>query len=220
MTAEVINKINITAEAVFDYEEALDLGRLDRRALKAEAEDYIDFMNKGGRLLYAHYFRCRYLDEDSGQTLMLFLYRAERLSVMQYWNLAGVCLAEDWTEDAEDDGTIRRWLKAKITDLEKGDWVIEQQARAFADKILSGGTVQGSIQGLPGELTYAIEHGTNQELAEALSVLQGAGGKRAWRGVAKKEAAIPRNVDKCPKRGGLQTNKSGISRRSIGRKGG
>ncbi len=203
MTAEVINKVNITAEAVFDYEICLQRGKLDKRSLKAEVEEYIDNMNKSGRLLYDRYFRCKYYDEDSDKMLMLFFYKAERLSIMQFWNLAGICFEEDWSEEAEDNGEIRNWLKCKITDMPKGDWVIEQLVRAEADKIIRGYAVQGSIEGLPKEIKYAIECGNNQELAEALSILQNSGGKRAWRGTLKRKDAVHRKLDKRAKRVGL-----------------
>lgn len=124
-TEKIINKVNITAEAVFDYEDCLELGKIYKPNIKAEVEEYINNFNKSGRLLWQRYFHCKYYDEDNDKMLMLFFYKGERLSVMQFWNLAGICLAEDWTQDAEDDGEIRNWLKCRITDLpEEQDWVI------------------------------------------------------------------------------------------------
>ena len=125
MLTEVINKIIITAEAVFDYSEALGLGALDKRGLKSEVEEYIDIKNRNGRLLRENYFRCKYLDGESDRMLMLFIYRAERMSLMQNWLVMGICFAEDWTEDAEEDGLIRAWVETKITDLpDKDDWAV------------------------------------------------------------------------------------------------
>jgi len=196
MTTGVINKIEITPEAVFDYEHGLsgysgpswekileEAGgiqadafslaeayeqptlKLDKRALKREVEDCIDLMNRGGRLLYEDYFRCLYYDERSDKMLMLFLYRAEKLSIMQYWRLMGISLADGWDEDAEYSGRVRTWLEGKITDLEKGDWVFEQIARAEADRLLMGWTVHGSIIGIPKEAKNAIEYGGNKTTA-------------------------------------------------------
>ena len=195
MAAEVIiNKVNITAEAVFDYSESLGLGLLDKHKLKVEVEEYINRQNRSGRLLRDNYFRCRWHDEDSGQTLMLFLYRGERMSIIQNWDLAGVCLANDWDEDLEAAGLVRLWLEKKTTNLGTGDWVYEQIARAAADKIIIGSAPQGTLQGIPRELQNAIEYGNNQDLFEAVHILQNAGGKRARRGVERK-AGISRKID-------------------------
>jgi hypothetical protein len=228
MTTEItINKITVTPEAEYDYgcclcerrpeqrseaangnsvpprESGTPSPKLDKRALKTEVEEYIDTMNRAGRLLHNRYFRCRYGDEISGLTLMLFLYRAERLGIMQYWNLAGICRAGDWTEDAECDGSIRRWLKTKITDLSDDDWVIEERIRTDADKIGRGWSVRGTINGLPREVQNAIEYGNNQELVEAVSLLQNAVGKRAWRKYFERKVIVPRKLNKRPKRRGL-----------------
>lgn len=203
MITEVINKIIITEEAVFDYEESLGLKRLDKSALKSETEEYIDYMNRNGRLLYENYFRCKYLDNESGRMLMLFLCRADKMNIMQNWRLAGVCFAEDWGEDAEEDGKIRAWLESGITDSGDGDWVIEQAIRAEAHKILCGWPVRGAISGLSTEVKSAIEHGNDQGTAEAVSLLQNAIGKRAWREHFERTIVVSRKGDKRVKRGGL-----------------
>lgn len=184
-------------EKAFEYAERFEIptARLKKTDLKHEVEDYIDLQNCDGRLLYDNYFRCKYLDEKSRQMLMLFLYRDIKMGLMQYWRLEGICFADDWTEEAEEDGKIRHWLKGKITDLEKGDWVIEQMARAEADRILGGFAVQGSIQGLPREVAYAIAHGTNQELAEAIPFLQDTGGEWVGRDGLERKADLSRKLD-------------------------
>jgi len=122
--AIVIHKLNITAEASFDIHE-IGLPHLDKRRLKAEVEEYIFRMNASGRLPWWGYFRCDYLCEDSGKMLKLFIYRRERLLVMQHWDLAGVCEAKDWSLEAEEDGLVRAWLQTKITDLpDIDDWAV------------------------------------------------------------------------------------------------
>jgi hypothetical protein len=165
--AEVINKITITAEAAFDYMEALDLGELDRRSLKAEVEEYIDRMNDGGRLKVEHYFRCEYFDERSGRMLMLFLYRAGRMSVMQNWLLKGICFAEDWTEDAEEDGLIRSWLESRITDLaDEPDWAV----RVRAYRIITG-TEKTLYENVAGEVRDEFECERDKNDAEKVLLL-------------------------------------------------
>jgi hypothetical protein len=213
----VIHKLNISAEAVFDISDILGIREFDMRTLKSEVEEYIIRQAKVGCLPWWGYFRVDYIDEDSGRQLKLFISKAVRLGLMQYWELRGVCAAADWSEDLEDDGTIRCWLNSKVVDLPKGDWVLEQIIRTEADKLIGGG-VQGTVKGLPRELTYAITHGNNQELAEAIRFLQGAGGKWArWRYV-KREGEIPRDSDKPVGRQGLQADKGDIPRQAINRR--
>jgi len=126
--------------------------KIEKRLFKAEVEDYINLMNSAGRLRQEKYFRCLYFDVQTWQMLMLFFYRAERFSIMQNWELNGICAEDDWSEDLEDFGLIRKWLRSYITGLEKGDWVTEQRVRAEADKIMFGFSVRGSIEGLPKEI--------------------------------------------------------------------
>jgi len=110
------------------------LPALDKQRLKAEVEDYINIKNRSGRLLWENYFRCKYQDPESGWMLMLFLYRADKVSIMQNWLVRGICFAEDWTEDAEEDGLIRVWVESLITDLpDEDDWAV----RARAIKIIN-----------------------------------------------------------------------------------
>jgi len=123
--AEVIHKLNITAEAAFDLSDCLGLERLDRRTLKAETEEYITRMTASGRIPWWGYFRADYIDEDSGRRLKLFVYKRKRIGLMQYWDLSGVCEADDWTQDAEDDGLVRVWVETKTEDLPDGDdWAV------------------------------------------------------------------------------------------------
>jgi len=199
MRTEVINKIEISEEAAFDYEcciggrrqplwwdllavagddpvkafkiaEWFDqpLRKLDKRKLKAETEEYINRMNGGGRLLYENYFRCKWYDEQTGLMLMLFLYRTAKMSVMQYWDVRGICPAEDWTEDAEEDGKIRNWVESPVTDLpEEDDWAI----RARVHKILLH-TENEMYEDVEKEVLDAFEIETDKETAKKLVFLQ------------------------------------------------
>jgi hypothetical protein len=122
---EVLHKLNITAEAACDISEGLGLTGLDRRTLKADVEEYITHMSASGRLPWWGYFRADYVDDDSGRRLKLFIYKGDKLGLMQMWSLKGVCFAADWSEDAEDDGDIRRWLCSRLKPPPaEDDWVV------------------------------------------------------------------------------------------------
>lgn len=118
-TEAVINKVVITAEAEFDYESEFGL-RLPKIDIKRETEEYIS-----GSLsrFSGYYFRIKYLDEATDRMLMLFVYKGFVLGCMQLWEIRGICPAEDWTEELEEDGQIREWLDSKINPTEESDWV-------------------------------------------------------------------------------------------------
>ncbi len=126
MTADaVINKIVITDEARFDYESLFGLP-IPRADMKGECEKYIDNIN-GQNIGY--YIRAKYYDETTGEMLMLFFYKGKAISQMQMWELAGICRADDWSEEMEEDGIIRHWLKSSLTPKEETDWVWDLRVR-------------------------------------------------------------------------------------------
>ena len=45
------------------------------------------------------------------------------MGCMQLWEIRGICPAEDWTVELEEDGQIREWLNTKINPTEETDWV-------------------------------------------------------------------------------------------------
>ena len=126
MTADiVINKIVITEEARFDYECLFGLP-LPTADLKGECEMYID--NISGRNI-GYYIRAKYYDETADEMLMLFFYKGEKIGIMQMWELKGICRADEWSEELEEDGLIRHWLKSSITPKEETDWVWDLRVR-------------------------------------------------------------------------------------------
>lgn len=133
MAAEiVINKVVVTDEAKFDYE-CLFNQPIPKTDIKREAEEYID--GQEGRI-NGLYFRIKYLDETTDEMLMLFFYKGKRFGKMQLWELSGVCRAEEWTQDAEDDGQIRNWLNASLAPKETTDWVWDLRIREAEQKRL------------------------------------------------------------------------------------
>lgn len=118
-TEAVINKVVITAEAEFDYESEFGR-RLPKKEIKQETEEYIS-----GSLsrFSGYYFRIKYLDEATDRMLMLFVYKGVVFGSMQMWEIRGICPAEDWTEELEEDGQIREWLDTTINPTEETDWV-------------------------------------------------------------------------------------------------
>lgn len=111
MAAEIIiNKVVVTDEAKFDYE-CLFNRPIPKADIKRETEEYID--GRQGRI-NGFYFRTKYLDENADEMLMLFFYKGKRFGKMQLWELSGVCRADEWTREAEDDGQIRNWLNTSL----------------------------------------------------------------------------------------------------------
>ena len=167
----VINKVLITAEARVDYESEFSRP-LPTADIKRETEEYIN--NKTVRF-YGYYFRVKYYDEATERMLMLFFYKGERFGCMQMWELSGVCPAEEWTEELEQDGQIRNWLKTKVNPDDKSDWVIELREARRRGEI--GQMAVFSLVGLPKEVVNAIYDGTDSQILERVSHLQRKGGK-------------------------------------------
>lgn len=166
--AEVIHKLNITAEAVFDLTECLGLTRFDKQTLKRETEEYITRQERTECIPWWDYFRCDYIDEDSGWRLKLFIYKRARLGLMQYWDLAGVCLAEEWTQEAEDDGLIRVWLQSKVEDIPDG----EDEAVAVRVRKILRETEKTLFENILEEVESDFECERDKEVAKKMAFLQ------------------------------------------------
>ncbi len=168
MVMEVIHKLNITDESKFDIKECLNIKGFKWQALKKEVEEYITHQSKENKLPWWGYFRCKYYDEKSDSMLMLFIYKSCKLSIMQYWDLAGVCLAKDWTQELEDDGFIRSWLKVKIKDIpEQEDWVIRERVMKVLER-----TTKTKFEKVLKEVRDEFNNKRDQEVAEEMAFLQ------------------------------------------------
>ena len=131
-----IDKILITEEAESDYIDTVGY-EMPKRDIKAEVEAYIELLKCSRRFTSGRYFHVNYLDEDADKTVKLFFYKGEAIGRMQMWNLAGVCLAEDWNEQVEESGQIRLWLKTSLNPKEETDWVWDLRVREEQKKRLN-----------------------------------------------------------------------------------
>jgi hypothetical protein len=145
------------------------LRKLNPQPLKRELEEYIDNMNRAGLLSREHYFRYRYYDDTLDRMLMLFLYRDRKDGIMQNWRLQGICLAEDWSEEAEDDGRIRNWLNTPLDGYPDED---DRAVKARVKKILEQ-TEKTLFDNVLKEVRDAFECERDKETAEKLAFLQG-----------------------------------------------
>lgn len=183
MRAEVINKLNIAPEARFDVFESIGFDAFDWKALKKETEEYIGHMTASGRLPWWGYFRCNYIDENSGVRLKLFVYLGIKIGPMQYWELKGVCEAAEWSQDAEDDGLVKAWLETKIENLpEAEDWAV----RIRTNRILKA-TEKTLLENVLTEVRNEFECDRDKEAAEGLALLQSIHFEKRGRGIAKKK---------------------------------
>lgn len=123
-----INKVVITEEAEFDYESIIGLP-MPKADIKEATENYIEIRYDGGRTLWRDYYKWKYYDEITDKMLYLFFYKGQKFGNMQMWDLCGVCFEEDWTEELEECGQIRNWLKSKIDPQNNGDWVWDERVR-------------------------------------------------------------------------------------------
>ena len=132
----LIYKVRITAEAVFDYEEDLGgnmqfvtpFGTTVKNDIKQQSEEFIQNTK---RLHHKPYFRVPYIDEISGERLLLYFRQKERNAIMQTVELTGISRACDWDEELEECGLIRTWLNTKtdLTDIPDNDWVEQERER-------------------------------------------------------------------------------------------
>lgn len=125
---ESINKVVITEEAEFDYESIIGLP-MPKADIKEATENYIEIRYDGGRTLWRDYYKWKYYDEIADKMLFLFFYKGQKFGNMQMWDLCGVCFEEDWSEELEECGQIRNWLKSEIDPQDNGDWVWDERVR-------------------------------------------------------------------------------------------
>ncbi|MDD4003432.1 MAG: hypothetical protein PHE12_04470 [Clostridia bacterium] len=170
-TEIIINKVVITEEAKFDYENIIGDMPMPRTEIKNECEYYINNFDKLNR----YYLRINYYDNVFDKMLMFFFFKGDKFGLMQIWELRGICFAEDWTEDIEDEGLIKSWLDTKIDLMfaNKNDWVLELRE---SERRKEAGMPCYRLIGLPKEVENAIYNGTDKEVFEKLSHLQRKGG--------------------------------------------
>ena len=214
---DIINVVEITKEAAYDYEDCLGYGKLNKRVVKSDVELYFNNKNRTSKFICEKYIRVKYLDENTGNMLMLFFYKKYKISILQYWSLVGICLNSDWSEDLEISGAIRRWLKPLELELENVDWVKDQIARAEADSEY-GYYKKGRIIGLPKEFIDGITHGDNKTFAERVSHFKNPDGKPSKRRRIDRKDYFSRKINTSSSRKVSQFDKNALSRKVISRR--
>ena len=101
----LINKVLISNEAIFDYEEIVGKGIMPKAEYRKELEEYFAHVTP-----IDYYLIKKYFDENLGKMLLLFFRRGMNFSSMQLWLLAGICDSSDYSEDIEEKGLIKNWL--------------------------------------------------------------------------------------------------------------
>jgi hypothetical protein len=131
-TAELKSKIRAFNLENWTEEEQYESSpvKLQQQEIKAELEEYLQWSKKNQK----QYFRINHYDEQFDRMLMLFVKRAEKVSVIQNWIVVGMCLADDWTQEDEDEGRIRNWYNSRIENLQDNDWVEEERLRREAEE--------------------------------------------------------------------------------------
>lgn len=120
-TEKVTIKVVITDEAAFDYELVVGLA-VPMLDLEAECTTYLKNLEEAGRL-NGYYLKADYTDPETDVRVKCFIYKGDIYKNEQLWYLRGVCLSEDWSEELEDCGQIRFWLKTSINPPDTIDWV-------------------------------------------------------------------------------------------------
>lgn len=159
--------VNITAEAIEDYENSLGCmnvvlpsGTTIKTDIKNQCETFIE---SNQRYQYKRYFKLKYLDETYNKEIYLFFRKKEIVQEnKQMWNLVGICESKYWTEELEDSGQIKVWLDTKTEDLPDIDWVVE----------LNRKTIINLLEEIQFEGGYDAYINTRKKLTEKLSRIQ------------------------------------------------
>lgn len=102
----MIDKIVVTKEAVFDYEEIVCKGYIFPPGFKREAEKILSGA--------ANPERVEYFDKTSEKPLLLFFKKGYAFGPMQTWILKGICDKRDYRSDMEEKGIIDGWLRTGL----------------------------------------------------------------------------------------------------------
>ena len=144
MEEYIIHQIGFSKEAKFDYafifnmlvgEFGSDLPsnfRLDNN-IKKELEIYIT-QNK--KVWHRNYFKTTFIQEENGNKLIFFIKKRQKLSIMQLWEVVGICDAEYYNEKLEECGQIRAWYETKVENLPyEYDWVEEKYRNKMLEQL-------------------------------------------------------------------------------------
>ena len=120
---KIIHKVKISDEARFDYEEIITGYMMPVIEIKKSLEEYLKNMAAVHRLVDKRYFRVKYIDEVSDETLTMFIFKSTRFSIIQTWTLKGICRESEYDSEWENLGLIRNWINSMLKPKEISDWV-------------------------------------------------------------------------------------------------
>lgn len=103
----MINKVSISREAKFDYEEIISKKLLSMPIKKYiyELEEYFSNIQP-----LENYFIKKYYDENLDKMLLLFFRKGMHFASLQNWIIVGICEKKDYCDDIEERGLIKNWL--------------------------------------------------------------------------------------------------------------
>jgi len=128
--ADEIREHNIANwQAEEQYE--IPLVRIPKMEIKRELEEFIQ---NHSTIKNRHYFYTQHYDEQLGW-MVLFVKKATRISIMQNWEVVGICRSMDWDEDSEEEGRHRAWYSTKLSlSGDYYDWVQAKRTKEELDE--------------------------------------------------------------------------------------
>jgi len=104
--------------------------------------------------LIKKYFRLKYIDEASEETLILFLKEINKFSSMCVWKVIGICKESEFDEDLEFLGKNRNWYESPTEQSE----IVKEKVIVKNNKYYK----TYKLTGLEREVENAIQNGGNK----------------------------------------------------------
>lgn len=101
----MINRVHISKEAIFDFEEIVTKKPMQVENYRRELEEHFRHIVPEER-----YFTKQLYDDDAEKMLLLFFRKGQKLPFMQIWILVGICALSDFSDHLDERGLIKNWL--------------------------------------------------------------------------------------------------------------